>query len=194
MEEVKKTKMNRKAKAAFEMKHEELEKALMAVGTLLLVAGLKHVLASLLEKWRALAFFFLNLLLLSIFFMSLRSDDSGNLSKDTHRIQTVSKPKKQRRKRRCHCSVLEVEKELQHSSSCTRSSSTSVREASIDDDDGGDDGDAGPCLSKEELNAKVEAFITTFRQQLALDAKGMVGRRYYASSQGGNSYSYLISN
>ncbi|XP_043706725.1 uncharacterized protein LOC122656309 [Telopea speciosissima] len=188
MEEVKKTKTKRAAAAtaaSFEGKIEELEKALVAIGTILLVAGLKLVFASLLEKWRALAFFLLNLLLLSIFFMSLRSDDSSDLRKDNYKIQTSSKKKKQRRK------------ELHHCSSSTRSSNTSVRDSTIDyEDDGGDDdgGDAGPCLSKEELNAKVEAFITTFKQQLALDAKEMMSRRYYASSQVANSYSYSISN
>ncbi|KAJ4972678.1 hypothetical protein NE237_005852 [Protea cynaroides] len=147
MEEVKKMKMKKAGSAAaFEVKHEELEKALVIL---------------------------------------------GNLRKDTDRIQTVIKKKKQQRKRRCHCSVVVVEEEVHYSSSCNRTSSTSVRGATMEEEDGdgvGDgDRDPGPCLSKEELNAKVEAFIATFRQQLALDAKGMMRSRYYASTQRSNS-------
>lgn len=147
MEEEKKKSKKRVTK---EEKHEELEMALMAAGAFLLVVGLKHALGALLEQWRALVFLLLNLVLLSILFTSMRSDSENR--KDKKGTQT----NKKEMKRKCKRSA-PVE-ELHHYCS----SGDAMFEECVEDDE----------ESTEELNKKVEAFIVTFRQQLALDAKG----------------------
>ncbi|KAF5206084.1 hypothetical protein FRX31_004327, partial [Thalictrum thalictroides] len=55
-----------------EKSHKEVETttAMVAVGVVLLIAGMKQGLTTLVEQWRALVFLFLNLLLLTIFFTS----------------------------------------------------------------------------------------------------------------------------
>ncbi|XP_010272235.1 PREDICTED: uncharacterized protein LOC104608070 [Nelumbo nucifera] len=153
---------------------QELEIAFVMLGTILLVAGLKHALTSLLEQWRALVFLLLNLVLLSILFVSIHSSKSG-----THRSTTDCNfdarfiiNNNNKSKKRCSESVT-AKVELHNHLGDGEGEDAAIFTEPVDDGE-------GSRLSKEEFNAKVEAFIVMFRQQLALDAKGR-GRCYLAS-------------
>ncbi|KAF9624690.1 hypothetical protein IFM89_012983 [Coptis chinensis] len=123
----------------------EVETAMVALGVVLLIAGVKHGLTTLVEQW----------------------PKTSNTSTNTEKKE---KGKKNVESKRCSSSTWPVQVEdlfkieetvpmLPHEDE--RNDIVVVDSDDIDE----------PEVSKEELNARVESFIMTFRQQLALDAK-----------------------
>ncbi|KAF9623224.1 hypothetical protein IFM89_000713 [Coptis chinensis] len=149
----------------------EVETAMVALGVVLLIAGVKHGLTTLVEQWRALVFLLLNLLLLSILFTSIRFNSTkAKTSNTSTNTEKKEKGKKNVESKRCSSSTWPVQVEdlfkieetvpmLPHEDE--RNDIVVVDSDDIDE----------PEVSKEELNARVESFIMMFRQQLALDAK-----------------------
>ena len=177
MEEEKREEVQR---VTVEMKHgdDRTQTVLLTAGTALLIAWLKRaVMVCLVEQWRAWVFLALNLVLLAIVFTSARSsatasedeetkessDNTNNTNTNTNTNSNVEVAEKEMKKRRKQCrpsGVAEVGNELRSSS---EEAERVNEEAAADADTRG--------LSKEELNERVEAFITMFRQHLVLDAR-----------------------
>lgn len=173
---------------------------LFTAGTTLLMAWLKRaVMMCLVEQWRAWVFLALNLVLLAIVFTSTRSvaaaaseDEETNRSSDDNKTNSnaeVAEMERKKRREQCRRSggvaELVVGNELiirgcdhktgsrrRRRSSCSSSSNTNsgVEIERVDHDEAADTGESR-ALSKEELNERVEAFITMFRQHLVLDAR-----------------------
>ncbi|KAL5722410.1 hypothetical protein ACHQM5_005934 [Ranunculus cassubicifolius] len=168
----------------------EMETAMVAVGVVLVIAGVKHGLTNLVEQWRAMMFLCLNLLLLTILLTSHHTNSPKN------RVHNTSKPikktgrmnvKSKKMKRKCSGGTgtgmttttswpLQVEDifkvEETHVFVAPEMAKTEVIVAHDDIEDV----DETQNVSKEELNARVESFILMFRQQLALDAQGKIDR------------------
>ncbi|XP_010255572.1 PREDICTED: uncharacterized protein LOC104596200 [Nelumbo nucifera] len=153
----------------------ELEIVLVTLGTVLLVAGLKHAMTSLLEQWRALVFLLLNLVLLSILFMSIPSSSASFNHKDYSAEKSTTPDGNDTQSQIITNNGKSKEQCTDHPAPAEEDLHNNIDDAEdvmltepVDDDD---DGEGNPRLTKEELNARVEAFILMFRQQLALDAK-----------------------
>ncbi|XVF16510.1 hypothetical protein REPUB_Repub10bG0037300 [Reevesia pubescens] len=141
--------------------------ALFTAGIVLLMVCLKRAsLLFLIEQWRAWVFLVLNIVVLAIFFTSM-NPNSTQISD-----QEISKKNEEemKKKKRGNCNeVVEACKE-DHKVLKSKKRSKTDQEAEEKEENM-----ESPKLSKEELNERVEAFITMFRQHLALDASK--GRR-----------------
>ncbi|KAK9116989.1 hypothetical protein Sjap_015936 [Stephania japonica] len=139
------------------LRNEEIEAAVIAISIVILMAGVKHAVMSMLQQWRALVFLLLNLVLLAILFTSIKHQP---INKEV--LETVDDDKKIEKKKKSKCKWYDPVEEIALPS----------EESLCSDDECFENGSCDePCLSKEELNAKVEAFIVMFRQQLASDAQ-----------------------
>ncbi|XP_054796383.1 uncharacterized protein LOC129301801 [Prosopis cineraria] len=160
---------------AKETEHEEdtIQTIVFTAGTVLLMVCLKRFQV---EQWRAWVFLILNLILLAIVFMSLRPRSSANEG-----IVEAVKNDKTRKKRTC-----EFSQEIEDGKDCykeqcwtrdfqnERDEKEEEEEAVVEDE--------VPRLSKEELNERVEAFITMFRQHLVSDARQAENYRFQKNS------------
>ncbi|KAJ9683541.1 hypothetical protein PVL29_019214 [Vitis rotundifolia] len=186
MEETKREEVQR---VTVELKHgdDRTHTVLFAAGTALLIAWLKRaVMVCLVEQWRAWVFLALNLVLLAIVFTSARSstaaaatsedeetnessDNSSSSNNNNNSNAEVVEAERKKRRRQCRRSgAAEMENEhgdCGHKTYRRRSSRVEAERV----DEGVDEENRG--LSKEELNERVEAFITMFRQHLVLDAR-----------------------
>ncbi|KAK9119565.1 hypothetical protein Scep_017658 [Stephania cephalantha] len=142
------------------LKNEEIEAAVIAISIAILMAGVKHAVASMLQQWRALVFLLLNLLLLAILFTSIKHQPRNKEVETVDNDKKIEKKAAKRKKSKCEW-FDPVEEMALPSEESVCSDDECVENGGCDQ----------PCLSKEELNAKVEAFIVMFRQQLASDAQ-----------------------
>ncbi|KAM7280113.1 hypothetical protein ACFE04_007247 [Oxalis oulophora] len=160
---------------------ENVSTALLTAGTIFIIAcSLKQsFLRFLIDQWRAWIFLLLNIILLAIFFTSTyystthhHQETSYNNNKPSTVIDRIE-TKRKRRKQYSSLSV-EVDDDDKRKSSSTTSicdrEDIIVKEQKnvnniVEDDD--------QNYSKEELNERVEAFITMFRQHLIADAKSI---------------------
>ncbi|PIA62337.1 hypothetical protein AQUCO_00200378v1 [Aquilegia coerulea] len=171
-----------KQRGTEEKNHKEVETtAMIAMGVVLLVAGVKQGLTTLVEQWRALVFLFLNLLLLTIFFTStIRSNKSTKTKSNKEEGDEINVKKNKKMKQSCSSSgstswPMQVEELFKIEESVvmlTHHHHEKDESVAVVDDNVHDIVVDEPQLvqSKEELNARVESFIMMFRQQLALDA------------------------
>lgn len=146
-----------------ETEHEEdtIHTVVFTAGTVLLMVCLKRFLV---EQWRAWVFLILNLILLAIVFMSLRSRSSANEG-------NVEEVKNDRtNKRACACSQEIEERKDCYKEQCWTGYFQSERDEKEEEEVVVEEEEM-PRLSKEELNERVEAFIAMFRQHLVSDAK-----------------------
>lgn len=182
MEEAKREEVQR---VTVELKHgdDRTHTVLFAAGTALLIAWLKRaVMVCLVEQWRAWVFLALNLVLLAIVFTSARSstttsedeetnessDNSSSSNNNNSNAEVVEAERKKRRRQCRRSGAAEVGNkhgDCGHKTYRRRSSRVEAERV----DEGVDAENRG--LSKEELNERVEAFITMFRQHLVLDAR-----------------------
>ncbi|OIW06694.1 hypothetical protein TanjilG_04088 [Lupinus angustifolius] len=139
--------------------------------TFLLMLCLKHFLV---EQWRAWIFLVLNVILLSILFISMRQDYKGQSVESERNVEEVKGDKKMENNE-C-CQEIEEGKEC-YKEQCwiSTTSSTLVHVQNEiyeeEDEDEEEEEEQVPLLSKEELNERVEAFITMFRKHLISDVK-----------------------
>ncbi|XP_020229637.1 uncharacterized protein LOC109810563 [Cajanus cajan] len=138
-------------------------------GTFLLMVCLKHFLV---EQWRAWVFLILNVILLAILFMSMRPSESS--------VEEVKSENKEKKRPSGGSQENEEGKECYMKQCCSTSSKNYVHvENEIieendnhdEDEDEDEEEEHVQVLSKEELNERVEAFITMFRQHLISDVK-----------------------
>ncbi|KAK7271722.1 hypothetical protein RJT34_27855 [Clitoria ternatea] len=152
-----------------EHKEDSVHTIVFTAGTFFLMVCLKHFLV---EQWRAWVFLILNVILLAIMFMSMRS---------SYRERSVEEVQNEKRKPRECTQEVEEGKEC-HKKQCWGSSTSSsdstthvdVKSYEIEEDDVEEEEEEEehvPVLSKEELNERVEAFIAMFRQHLISDVK-----------------------
>lgn len=172
-----------------ELKHGDYRThtVLFAAGMALLMAWLKRaVMVCLVEQWRAWVFLALNLVLLAIVFTSARpstataaaattlSDDeeakgnSDNTTNSSSKAEAAEAERK-RRKRRCKMSKAAEVLGSEHGGCGRKTYRRRSRRVEAERVEEGVDLETRG-LSKEELNERVEAFITMFRQHLVLDA------------------------
>uniref|UniRef100_A0A0D3AWD8 DUF4408 domain-containing protein n=1 Tax=Brassica oleracea var. oleracea TaxID=109376 RepID=A0A0D3AWD8_BRAOL len=174
------------------VEEENMCTSLLTAFVVLSMACLKHFysVSYLIEQWRSLVFLLLNVVLLAVYFTSTRP-----VSGKTHhnfktrrggalRMMRERKSKKAKKTRVVEepaCSVVVEPKEViknciveETRSVCPEFEDTVkdclLHKDSVDSHDKEDESEPGR-LSNEELNERVEAFITTFRQHLVLDAR-----------------------
>lgn len=174
------------------VEEENMCTSLLTAFVVLSMACLKHFysVSYLIEQWRSLVFLLLNVVLLAVYFTSTRP-----VSGETHhnfktrrggalRMMRERKSKKAKKTRVVEepaCSVVVEPKEViknciveETRSVCPEFEDTVkdclLHKDSVDSHDKEDESEPGR-LSNEELNERVEAFITTFRQHLVLDAR-----------------------
>ncbi|KAG8635142.1 uncharacterized protein LOC122722261 [Manihot esculenta] len=137
------------------------QKFVFAVVATVAMTCLKSILVMLFVKqWRALLI--LNIVLLAIFFTSIRSSSSEN--QETRGNAEVNI---QEQKRRKHCgwsAKAKAHKECNQEMSKRKRDAEEVKQTNRVDSE-------HQKLSKEELNERVEAFIAMFRQHLVSDAR-----------------------
>ncbi|CAH8310943.1 unnamed protein product [Eruca vesicaria subsp. sativa] len=163
--------------------------SLLTAFVVLSMACLKHFssVSYLIEQWRCLVFLILNVLLLALYFTSTRPV-SGETHHDfktgrggTLRMMRGKKNKKTRVVEEPACSVFLEPKEVikncvveETKRVCPEFEETVkdclLHKDLVDSYEKEDEFEPGR-LSNEELNERVEAFITTFRQHLVLDAR-----------------------
>ncbi|XP_059452196.1 uncharacterized protein LOC132182857 [Corylus avellana] len=167
-----------------EREHEDdtINTVLFTAGAALLMACLKRAMITcLVEQWRAWVFLVLNLVLLAIFFTSIRSGAASNESQECN-VDDVGLKKTERKMsgRQCTWPAAAAQVE-EHKDSChkmyeKRSLGNDEQPAERVEDDVV--AEANPIrLSKEELNKRAETFIAMFRQHLVTDAEK--GRRQF---------------
>ncbi|KAE9590398.1 hypothetical protein Lalb_Chr21g0319161 [Lupinus albus] len=136
--------------------------------TFLLMLCLKHFLV---EQWRAWVFLVLNVILLAILFISMRQDYKGQSLESETNVEEVKGDKKLENN---ECSQEIEEGKECYKEQCWTSTTTSTLvhvENEIYEEEEEEEEEHVPLLSKEELNERVEAFITMFRQHLISDVK-----------------------
>ncbi|XP_057443548.1 uncharacterized protein LOC130735639 [Lotus japonicus] len=146
-----------------ETKEDCIHTILFTAGTFLLMVYLKSFLV---EQWRAWVFLILNVILLAILFMSMRPvswDRSAESESDVEEVKDDDKEKR----RPCVCSSQEIEEGKE----CHKDVHVLQSETEEDEEEEEEEEEQVPMLSKEELNARVEAFIAMFRQHLISDVK-----------------------
>lgn len=161
---------------------------LFTAGTVLVMACIKQSVAvSLMEQyWRAWVFVLLNLVLLAIAFTSLRSTSPSKNQEE----QSITETKELKRRDNKQCSTASAEaeqKEECYGKFYDKASFDSEEEKRVVVDEGmstwksksqvennvaeENNQEMPRSMSPEELNERVEAFITMFRQQLVKDAR-----------------------
>ncbi|CAH2045065.1 unnamed protein product [Thlaspi arvense] len=179
-----------------EAEEENMCTALLTAVVVLSMACLKHFssVSYLIEQWRSLVFLLLNVVLLAVYFTSTRP-----ISGETHDFKTRrgsrlkmvrgKKNKKTTKKTRMvkqpaisdqdflvvepeevikNCVVVETKKICPEFEETVKDCVFHKKDMDFNVED--DEFEPGR-LSNEELNERVEAFITTFRQHLVLDAR-----------------------
>ncbi|KAF8051415.1 hypothetical protein N665_1727s0002 [Sinapis alba] len=167
------------------VEEENMCTSLLTAFVVLSMVCLKHFssVSYLIEQWRSLVFLLLNVLLLAVYFTSSRPV-SGETHQDfkTRRGGMLRKSKKAKKTRVVEepaCSVVVEPQEV--IKNCVVEETKRVcpeetvkdcllHKSSVDSYEEEDEFEPGR-LSNEELNERVEAFITTFRQHLVLDAR-----------------------
>lgn len=142
---------------AMEAENEEvsIHTIVFTAGTALLMVCLKRFLV---EQWRAWVFVVLNLVLIAIFFMSMRARTEKN-------GQEVVKNGETKKEKEEVESIDEIEEGKEYD--CYKEECWG---SDIESDERTEKEEV-KNLSKEELNERVEAFIAMFRQHLVMDAK-----------------------
>ncbi|KAK8710206.1 hypothetical protein V6N13_145543 [Hibiscus sabdariffa] len=163
-----------------EGKTENVNTALFTAGIAVLVVCLKRaLLLFLVQQWRSWVFLVLNLVLLAIFFTSM-NPNSSQISGQ----QEINKKDEETKKKTGDlneaeaCKEEEEEEDHHHHgvvNSKKRGKSEEVeetveKELMVEEEEEEENIEALK-LSKEELNERVEAFISMFRQHLASDAR-----------------------
>lgn len=155
-----------------------------AAGAAVLMACLERAtLVSFFEQWRVFVFIVLNLLLLAILFTSSNYHTCPSLTNevvgsDAQEEKTSTKDEVQMR----HCSNLEKSSNQDVSKMLESDNKTEIVNEMCNIDEGEesedeDDNKKASGLSKEELNEKVEAFITMFRQKYLVSDQPKIRRR-----------------
>ncbi|XVF58171.1 hypothetical protein PTKIN_Ptkin07bG0042000 [Pterospermum kingtungense] len=153
--------------------NENLSTALFTAGIVLLLVCLKRaLLLFLVEQWRAWVFLVLNIVVLAIFFTSMKKKDD----------------EQEMEKKEGNCNEVEAcKEELILKSEKITSNVAEDEEIKLEKDQKvvEENNIEAPKLSKEELNERVEAFISMFRQHLVMD--GRKGRdKFYAERKQGD--------
>lgn len=152
-----------------ETKEDSIHTIVFTAGTFLLMVCLKHFLV---EQWRAWVFLILNVILLAILFMSMRPTNLDQSSESESSVGEVKCDNKEKKRPSGVSQEIEQGKECYIKQCCSSSTRTCVHvENEIEDDEEEEEEEQVPLLSKEELNERVEAFITMFRQHLISDVK-----------------------
>ncbi|EOA25783.1 hypothetical protein CARUB_v10019150mg [Capsella rubella] len=187
--------MEMKRDIRVEKKEDNMCTSLLTAVVVLFMACLKHFssVSYLIEQWRSLVFLLLNVVLLAVYFTSNRPGESTHGFKTRRgggRLRMVrGKKKKTRVVEEPACSDQVVVEPREVIKKCVLVEETKrvcpEIEETVKDclfrkkevDFVGDEDEFEPGrLSNEELNERVEAFITTFRKHLVLDARrGRVG-------------------
>ncbi|KFK33739.1 hypothetical protein AALP_AA5G053400 [Arabis alpina] len=183
--------MEMKREVRVEKKKEEDENmctALLTAVVVLTMACLKHCssVSYLIEQWRSLVFLLLNVVLLAVYFTSTRPISSEAHDFKTRRLRMMRGKKKKKNKPRM---VVESEQDflvvepkevikncvLEETKRVCPEFNETVKDCLFNKkvvDFNGEEVEFEPGrLSNEELNERVEAFITTFRKHLVLDAR-----------------------
>ncbi|KAK4426174.1 hypothetical protein Salat_1385900 [Sesamum alatum] len=147
--------------------YDQLQAVWFAAGTAACIACVERaVVVSLFAHWRVWAFLALNLLLIAILFTSKPHTPADEIDEETDNDSEFDSKKRIRLQSRPVLSVNDGNESVK----LLDSGMPTEYERSNVEDDGKEDGQEQ--LSKEELNQRVEAFITMFRQHLVSDAKG----------------------
>lgn len=167
---------------------------LFTAGTALVTAGLKRaVMHFFIEQWRLWVFLVLNLVLLAIFFTSMRSTKREAHQESENRVnimeERIRRPNKQSEPSqedkekdetvyKHNVESAEAESEYKSCNLHFESDNENV----VDEEENEDEMEP-PRLSKEELNERVEAFIATFRQHLVSDARKCREHSFYKKKE-----------
>ncbi|KAI4351543.1 hypothetical protein L6164_005900 [Bauhinia variegata] len=167
-----------------EREHEEdsVQTIVFTAGTVLVMLGLKRFLV---EQWRAWVFLILNLILLAILFMSMRP--SCWVMSQEGKIWKIKK------KSASGCAQeaeAEAEAETEKEKECCKEQYSKIDEENEKEEEIEEEEEEEGEVSKEELNERVEAFITMFRQHLVSDAKQAESFRFQKHSTTPRGFSY----
>ncbi|CAI8594385.1 unnamed protein product [Vicia faba] len=183
--EMKKSECERETNEEFN--EDSIQTIMFTLGTFLLMVSLKSFL---LEKWRAYVFIILNVILLSIIYMSMKPKYCSNRNIENESNDEEVKNGDKEKKGACEYSEeIEEDKECYRKQSwnSTSSSTSSIHhvdvENEIDENDDEEEDEQVEVLSKEELNERVEAFIAMFRKHLILDDKQGENLRHQKTSK-----------
>ncbi|CAL0298993.1 unnamed protein product [Lupinus luteus] len=143
--------------------------------TFLLMMFLKHFLV---EQWRAWVFLLLNVILLTILFMSMRTSYKGQSYYQSGTSVEEPKGDKKVKKGQCYecCEEFEEVKECYKQQCWTSNVHVLVENETCENEE--EEEEQVSLLSKEELNERVEAFITMFRKHLISDVKQAENLRF----------------
>ncbi|KAK4281051.1 hypothetical protein QN277_012591 [Acacia crassicarpa] len=179
--EVKNRECEREAKET-DREEDTIHTIVFTAGTVLLMVCLKRFLV---EQWRAWVFLVLNLILLAILFMSLRPRSSANEGVNAEEVKNGKTKKKNKASEFCE-EIIEDAKDC-YGEQCWTSDFQNVERGENKEEEevvvvAEAAEDEVPPLSKEELNERVEAFITMFRQHLASDARQAENYKFQRNS------------
>ncbi|XP_011085788.1 uncharacterized protein LOC105167685 isoform X1 [Sesamum indicum] len=147
--------------------YDQLQAVWFAAGMAAFIACIERAaVESLFTHWRVWAFLALNLLLLAILFTSKSQIPANEIDEETDADLEINSKKRIRLQSRPVISVNDGSEnvKLLNSGECPEYERSNVEDHGKEE--------AQEQLSKEELNQRVEAFITMFRQHLVSDAKG----------------------
>lgn len=173
------------------VEEENMCTSLLTAFVVLSMACLKHFysVSYLIEKWRSLVFLLLNVVLLAVYFTSTRPISCETRDLKTRRGSRMRMVRRKTRKTRMveepacsgqdflvvepmevikNCVVEETKRVCPEFEETVKGCLLHKKEVESNGEE--DDFEPGR-LSNEELNERVEAFITTFRQHLVLDAR-----------------------
>lgn len=162
---------------------QQLHAVRFAAGAAVLMACLERAtLVSFFEQWRVFVFIVLNLLLLAILFTSSNYHTCPNLTNvvGSDAQEDTTSNKDEVRTQQCSNfakrSHQDVSKMLESETKTEMVNETcNIDEGEESEDE--DDNKKASGLSKEELNEKVEAFITMFRQKYLVSDQPKIRRR-----------------
>ena len=173
------------------VEEENMCTSLLTAFVVLSMACLKHFysVSYLIEKWRSLVFLLLNVVLLAVYFTSTRPISCETRDLKTRRGSRMRMVRRKTRKTRMveepacsgqdflvvepmevikNCVVEETKRVCPEFEETVKGCLLHKKEVESNGEE--DDFEPGR-LSNEELNERVEAFITTFRKHLVLDAR-----------------------
>ncbi|EYU34131.1 hypothetical protein MIMGU_mgv1a018172mg, partial [Erythranthe guttata] len=161
----------------YETEDDQLKAVSFAAGTAACIACIERA-VTVFVHWRVWAFLALNLLLLAILFTSKSQKSSSNEINREEDGATYSKFKREKNKKmiKQECSQLLVSIDggrnlVENETKIADNEYETINKEEEEEEDGAKKEDYDQ-LSEEELNEKVEAFITMFRQQyLVSDVK-----------------------
>ncbi|KAJ8750316.1 hypothetical protein K2173_014231 [Erythroxylum novogranatense] len=160
--------------AANGMDHEDvncMHSIALAAGAALAMACFKGITATfVMEKWRSTVFLVLNIIVLAICFSTIHDTPTKD-EEGSSRVELKMEKMEKRAPSEKSSKVELASKEFQES--CKRA----IGEPEQEQDTLRINSSEHIKLSKEELNERVEAFITMFRQHLASDAR--IGRKQF---------------